>query len=59
MDITIYVGGNGYDGVIGSDGQFATNDLPEIGFYLTLPDELNELFGSTRKNRKTLVTMLP
>ena len=54
MDITIYVGGNGYDGVIGSDGQFATNDLPEIGFYLTLPDELNELLGSTQEEPKDL-----
>ncbi len=54
MDITSYVGGNGYDGVIGSDGQFATNDLPEIGFYLTLPDELNELLGSTQEEPKDL-----
>ena len=54
MDITIYVGGNGYEGVIGSNGQFATNDLPEIGFYLTLPDELNELLGSTQEEPKDL-----
>ena len=38
MDITSYVGGNGYYGVIGEDGKFAENDLPEMGFYLTLPD---------------------
>lgn len=54
MDITIYVGGNGYEGVIGSDGQFATNDLPEIGFYLTLPDELNEQLGSTEEKPEDL-----
>ena len=54
MDITIYVGGDGYEGVIGSNGQFATNDLPEIGFYLTLPDELNELLGSTQEEPKDL-----
>lgn len=47
MDITIYVGGDGYHGVIGEDGEFADNDLPEIGFYLTLPDDVNTMLGST------------
>lgn len=47
MDITIYVGGDGYHGVIGKDGEFADNDLPEIGFYLTLPDDVNTMLGST------------
>lgn len=32
MDLTIYTGGNGYTGVIGPDGTFSKNDLPEIGF---------------------------
>lgn len=46
MDITIYTGGNGYSGVIGADGQFSKNDLPEIGFYVTLSDKINSLLGS-------------
>ena len=47
MDLTIYVGGDGYHGVIGEDGEFSDNDLPEIGFYLTLPDDINTMLGST------------
>ena len=47
MDMTVYVGGDGYSGVIGSDGKFSTNDLPEIGFYLTLPDDVNAMLGGT------------
>ncbi len=47
MNITIYTGGNGYSGVIGSNGTFSKNDLPEIGFYVILPDELNTLIGSS------------
>ncbi len=27
---TAYVGGDGYHGMIGEDGKFAANDLPEI-----------------------------
>ena len=42
MDITVYVGGNGYKGVIGSDNQFASNDLPEMGYYLTLPANISQ-----------------
>ena len=48
MDLTIYVGGNGYSGVVGADGNFTSNDFPQMGFYLTLPDEVNELIGSDR-----------
>lgn len=47
MNLTVYVGGDGYSGVIGSDGKFSTNDLPEIGFYLTLPDDVNAMLGGT------------
>lgn len=47
MNLTVYVGGDGYHGVIGEDGQFAANDLPEIGFYLTLPDDINTMLGGT------------
>ena len=47
MDLTIYVGGEGYHGVIGEDGEFSDNDLPEIGFYLTLPDDVNAMLSST------------
>ena len=46
-DITIYMGGSeGYEGVVnGSDGTLGKTDnsLPEPGFYVTLPDAVNEL----------------
>ena len=47
MNLTVYVGGDGYHGVIGDDGKFAANDLPEIGFYITLPDDINARLGGT------------
>ena len=47
MNLTVYVGGDGYHGVIGEDGKFAANDLPEIGFYITLPDDINARLGGT------------
>ena len=50
MNLTVYVGGDGYHGVIGEDGKFAANDLPEIGFYLTLPDDMNTMLGGTDEN---------
>ena len=50
MNLTVYVGGDGYHGVIGEDGEFAANDLPEIGFYLTLPDDINAMLGGTDEN---------
>ena len=50
MNLTVYVGGDGYHGVIGDDGKFAANDLPEIGFYLTLPDDINTMLGGTDEN---------
>ena len=50
MNLTVYVGGDGYHGVIGEDGQFAANDLPEIGFYITLPDDINTKLGGTDEN---------
>ena len=50
MNLTVYVGGDGYQGVIGEDGKFAANDLPEIGFYLTLPDDINAMLGGTDEN---------
>ena len=50
MNLTVYVGGDGYHGVIGEDGEFAANDLPEIGFYITLPDDINTMLGGTDEN---------
>ena len=50
MNLTVYVGGDGYHGVIGDDGKFAANDLPEIGFYITLPDNINARLGGTDEN---------
>ena len=46
-DITIYTGGDGYEGVVeGSDGDMVGSQsdqgLPEPGYYLVLPYELNE-----------------
>ena len=58
MDLTVYVGGDGYSGVIGQDGEFASNDLPEIGFYFTLPDNVNKILGSTDENPANLSSTL-
>ena len=42
-DITIYMGGDGYNGVVDEDGADigSENGLPEAGFYITLPDDLD------------------
>lgn len=46
-DITIYTGGNSYEGVVGDleNDPSATNSegLPEPGYYITLPDWLNDM----------------
>lgn len=47
-DMTIYMGGNeGYDTVVNGSGETvvaeSTNSLPEPGFYIELPDDINEL----------------
>lgn len=47
MNLTVYTGGEGYKGVIGDDGQFVSNDFPEMGFYFVLPQSINDLLGST------------
>ena len=41
-DITVYMGGSGYGGAVGTDGSGITSDsgFPEPGFVLTLPDSL-------------------
>ena len=46
-DITIYTGGNGYKGVVdGTEGNLSgENGFPTPGFYITLPDELNNKLG--------------
>ena len=46
-DITIYTGGDGYEGVVEDDsgeivGSQTNQGLPEPGYYLVLPYELNE-----------------
>ena len=48
-DITIYTGGEGYTGVVDNAGQSTAtaNGLPEPGFYVTLPTELNALLGGS------------
>lgn len=47
-DITIYTGGTGYEGVSDGDGNEIENSnsgLPEPGFHITLPADLNMGFG--------------
>ena len=46
-NIVIYTGGEGYTGVVDNAGQESTteNGLPEPGFYITLPDWINEQLG--------------
>ena len=46
-DITVYTGGEGYTGAVDNAGnESATvNGLPEPGYYITLPDELNAIWG--------------
>ena len=44
-DITLYTGGDGYTGIVGDDGDIVdntTNGLPEPGYYIELPEALNE-----------------
>ena len=44
-DITIYTGGDGYDGVVNGSGNeigATNNGLPTPGFYITLPGAVNE-----------------
>ena len=53
MDITVYVGGDGYSGVIGDNGFFLVRS-PEIGFYLILPDDMNALLGSSEEKQVDL-----
>lgn len=50
MDMTVYVGGNGYKGVIGSNGDFVVNDLPQMGCFVTFPDDINDFLGSEIDN---------
>ena len=43
-DITLYTGGTGYSGIVGNDGNLVkdeTNGLPEPGYYIQLPEALN------------------
>ena len=45
-DMTIYMGGtNGYEGVMSDTGVETENSLPEPGYYLTLPDAVNDALG--------------
>ncbi|OUN13216.1 hypothetical protein B5G40_03035 [Flavonifractor sp. An9] len=46
-DITIYTGGEGYTGVVDGEGQTTTtaNGMPEPGYFITLPDWMNEELG--------------
>ncbi len=46
-NITVYTGGEGYTGAVDNAGNESTtaNGLPEPGYYITLPDELNASLG--------------
>ncbi len=50
-EITVYTGGEGYTGVVDGAGETTTvqNGLPEPGYYITLPEELNDLLGGTER----------
>ncbi len=58
--ITVYTGGTGYTGVVNDQGQSTTtsNGLPQPGFYITLPEELNQLLGgnANAENLSQLLT---
>lgn len=43
-DIDIYTGGNGYEGIVDTSGNVVSDHgFPEPGYYVTLPDGLNNL----------------
>ncbi len=43
-DITVYTGGNSYDGVTDENGQIVSGSgLPEAGYLLTVPEEINDM----------------
>ncbi|MEE0434846.1 MAG: S-layer homology domain-containing protein [Peptococcaceae bacterium] len=46
-DMTIYTGGDSYEGVVDGTGEPSKSDkgLPEAGFFFTVPDEINEILG--------------
>ena len=45
-DMTIYMGGkDGYEAVMNGNVSTSSNSLPEPGFYITLPDEVNQELG--------------
>lgn len=45
-DITIYSGGDSYSGIVNDSGVSSqTTGFPEPGYYITLPDDLNDLLG--------------
>ena len=45
-DITIYMGGkDGYEAVMNGNVSTSSNSLPEPGFYITLPNEVNQALG--------------
>lgn len=59
-DITIYMGGNqGYSGVVTEDGeitQTGSDSLPQPGFYVTLPTELDAMMKDIWKNSGDIST---
>lgn len=48
-DITIYTGGEGHEGIVSEDGNIVSdyleNGFPEPGYFITLPESLNDLLG--------------
>lgn len=59
-DITIYTGGNGYDGVVENGNGEVLEDneqgFPTPGFYINLPEELNEKLGEN-KDLSSILTL--
>ena len=58
-NITVYTGGEGYTGAVDNAGNESTtaNGLPEPGYYITLPNELNAILGGDA-NAKDLSEIL-
>lgn len=52
-DITVYAGGDSYNGVVGENGSITSESsgIPEPGYYFTLPYELNQTLQELTGNQ--------
>ena len=58
-DITVYTGGDGYDGVVAVEGGITvgSSGIPEPGYYFTLPYALNEKLQGLNGTEGTYVNL--